>query len=101
MVEFSDTSEELAPFVEGSIVDVVDVVVDVFGVVVDAVVDVVYLGFGLLRLLLLLKLLLNEDALKCPDPPKFPNEIPVPPSPPDETPRILPDETLVPLSPPP
>ena len=108
MVEFSDTSEELAPFVEGLIVDVVDVVgivvdvvVDVFGVVVDAVVDVVYLGFGLLRLLLLLKLLLNEDALKCPDPPKFPNEIPVPPSPPDETPRILPDETPLPLSPPP
>ena len=115
MVEFSDTSEELAPFVEGSIVDVVDVVgivvdvvVDVFGVVVDAVVDVVYLGFGLLRLLaillrllLLLKLLLNEDELKCPDPPKLPNEIPVPPSPPDETPRILPDETPVPPSPPP
>merc|ERR1712226_868903 len=86
MVEFSDTSEESAPFVEGSIVDAVDVV--------GVVVDVVYLGFGLLRLKMLIALRL-EIPLKCPDPPKFPDETPAPLSPPP------PNEIPVPPSPPP
>ena len=55
-VEFPDASEKWVPFVKVvDVVDVVGVVVGVLGVVVDVfgIVDVVYLGFGLLGPLLL------------------------------------------------